>query len=74
MKYLTLLDYATLETTGKNIEAKLSEKEKEIQLLRQRDSMNTDAIANLSDQMQELMVKIQELEEKHRCRMVSLHI
>jgi hypothetical protein len=37
----------TLEATGKNIESKLSEKEKEIQLLRQRDSVNTDAIANL---------------------------
>jgi hypothetical protein len=36
MKYLTFLDYTTLEATGKNIEAKLSEKEKEIQLLRQR--------------------------------------
>ena len=51
MKYLTFLDYTKLEATGKNIEAKLSEKEKEIQLLRQRDSMNTDAIASLSDNM-----------------------
>ena len=40
MKCLTFLDYTTLEATGKNIEAKLSEKEREIQLLRQRDSMN----------------------------------
>ena len=47
MKYMTFLDYAILEATGKNIESKLSEKEKEIQLLRQRDSVNTDAIANL---------------------------
>jgi len=29
MKYLTFLDYTTLEATGKNIDAKLSEKEKE---------------------------------------------
>jgi integrase len=63
MKYLTFLDYSTLETTGKNIESKLSEKEKEIELLRQRDSMNTDAIANLSDKMQELVLKVQELEK-----------
>jgi hypothetical protein len=41
------------------INTKLADKEKEIQLLRQRDSMNTDAIANLSDKMQELVVKIQ---------------
>lgn len=47
----TVKDYTTLEATGKNIEAKLSEKEKEIQLLRQRDSINTDAIAGLSDQL-----------------------
>ena len=26
MKYLTYLDYTTIEATGKNIEAKLSEK------------------------------------------------
>lgn len=63
MKYLTFLDYQTLESTGKNIEAKLSEKENEIQLLRQRDSMNTDAIAGLSYKMQELMLKVQELEK-----------
>jgi hypothetical protein len=61
MKYLTFLDYTTLESTGKNIEAKLSEKEKEIQLLRQRDSVNTDAIANLSDQLMKLMIEVQEL-------------
>jgi integrase len=66
MKYLTFLDYTTLEATGKNIEAKLSEKEKEIQLLRQRDSMNSDAIAGLSDKMQDLMIKIQELEKKQQ--------
>ena len=30
MKYLTFLDYTTLEAIGKNIESKLSEKEKEI--------------------------------------------
>ena len=64
MKYLTFLDYTTLELTGKNIETNLSEKEREIELLRQRDSTNTDAIASLSDKMQELMAKVQELERK----------
>ena len=29
MKYLTFLDYSTLENTGRSIEAKLSEKDKE---------------------------------------------
>ena len=64
MNYLTFLDYTTLEATGNNIETKLSEKEKEIQMLRQRDSINTDAIANLSDQVMKLMVEMQEL-KKH---------
>ncbi len=46
------------------VNAKLSEKELEMQLLRQQDSMNKDAIASLSDQMQELVAKIHELEKK----------
>jgi hypothetical protein len=66
MKYLTLLDYTTLEATGKNIEAKLSEKEKEIQLLRQRDSMNTDAIAGLSDQLAKVMQEIEVLKKQNK--------
>ena len=65
MKYLTFLDYSTLEATGKNIEAKLSEKEKEIQLLRQRDSMNTDAIAGLSDQLAKVMQEIEILKRQN---------
>ena len=64
MKYLTFLDYTTLETTGKNIESKLSEKEKEIQLLHQRDSMNADAIQNLSDQLMQVMAEVQELKKR----------
>jgi integrase len=64
MKYLTFLDYTTLEATGKNIEAKLSEKEKEIQLLRQRDSINTDAIAGLSDQLAKVMQEIEVLKRQ----------
>lgn len=34
MKYLTFLDYTTLDSTGKDIEAKLSEKDKEINNLK----------------------------------------
>ena len=66
MKYLTFLDYTTLEATGKNIEAKLTEKEKEIQQLRQRDATNSDAIATLSDQVMKLMVEVQELKKYQR--------
>jgi integrase len=59
MRYLTFLDYTMLESAGKNIEAKLSEKEKEIHLLRQRDSLNSDAIASLSDQLSKVMQEIE---------------
>lgn len=48
------------------INTKIADKEKEMQLLRERDSMNADAISNLSDKMQELMTKIQELEKRQQ--------
>ena len=54
MKYLTFLDYSTLETTGKNIESKLLEKDKEIGLLKRHESINADAISTLSDQLSKL--------------------
>ena len=37
MKYLTFLDYSTLEITGRNIEAKLEEKDVEIQMLKEQE-------------------------------------
>lgn len=64
MKYLTFLDYATLEATGKSIEAKLSEKEQEIQILRQRDALNTDAISTLSDRLEQVVKEIEVLKQK----------
>jgi integrase len=64
MKYLTFLDYSTLEATGRNIEAKLSEKEQEIKLLRQRDAMNTDAITTLSDRLEQVFKEIEVLKER----------
>ena len=63
MRYLTFLDFTTLESAGKNIEAQLSEKGKEIQLLRQRESVNTDAIQNLSDQLVKVMAEVQEMKK-----------
>jgi hypothetical protein len=41
----------------------LQEKQEEIQILRQRDSMNTDAIANLSDQMMKMARESEELQK-----------
>jgi integrase len=48
------------------IKGKLSEKEKEIQLLRQRDSMNSDAIATLSDQLTKVMQEIEILKMQQK--------
>jgi hypothetical protein len=36
MKYLTFLDYTTLEATGKNIEAKLTEKDRQMQAMKEK--------------------------------------
>ena len=63
MKYLTFLDYSTLDATGKNIESKLDEKENEIKLLRQKDAMNTDAISALSDQLSYVMKEVELLKQ-----------
>jgi len=46
------------------IKGKLSDREKEIQLLNQRDSMNSDALATLSDQVMKLMAEVQQLKNK----------
>lgn len=46
------------------IKGKLSEREAEIQLLRQRDSINTEAISNLSDQLTRVMEEIQLLKNQ----------
>jgi integrase len=64
MKYLTFLDYTTLETTGKNIESKLLEKDKEIQLLKQHESYNADAIVTLSDQVRKLTEQMELIRTK----------
>ena len=64
MKYLTFLDYTALEATGKNIESKLLEKDKEIQLLEQQELDNADAIVTLSDQVRKLSEQMELLSTK----------
>jgi integrase len=66
MKYFTYLDYSTLEATGQNVKKQLLEKEKQIQMLEQRDAMNADAISSLSDKVQQLITKMKELENKQQ--------
>lgn len=59
------------ELTEKNkqesyiIKGKLSDKEKEIELLRERDSTNADAIANLSDQLMKLAAEVHKMKKQN---------
>jgi integrase len=64
MRYLTFLDYTTLESTGKSIEAKLEEKDREIAFLHERDRTKEDSISELSDQLIKLTRDMQELQKK----------
>jgi integrase len=55
MKYLTFLDYTTLEATGKNIEAKLQEKDKQIHTLREKYDTDIELLKNAIADMQQLL-------------------
>ena len=59
--YLTYLDYTTLERKGADVQTKVDVLEVENNMLRQRDATNSDAIANLSDQVMKLMVEVKEM-------------
>ena len=62
--FLNFLDYTAIESKGADVQSKLNAIEQLNYKLRQKDEMNTDAIALLGDKMQEMMIKIQELETK----------
>lgn len=64
MRYLTFLDYTSLENTGKSIEAKLEEKDREIAYLHERDTTKEDSISQLSDQLMKLTRDMQEIQKK----------
>jgi hypothetical protein len=55
MKYLTVLDYTFLEKSNNSIESRLEEKEKEIMLLRKRDTDSADKITRLEENMNTLL-------------------
>jgi integrase len=61
---LTFLDFLSLERKGADVQSKIEVLEQENYALRQRDSFNTDAIQNLSDQLMKVMAEVQEL-KKH---------
>jgi integrase len=50
MKYLTFLDYTALEAQGKNIEAKLSEKDRELQAMKDKYELELESIRDETNQ------------------------
>jgi len=76
MRYLTFLDYPTLEATGRSFEAQLKQKDKEIvelkakighiELTKELESkQNADVIGDLAKSVEELQKEVKELKSKH---------
>ncbi len=64
-KYLTFLDYSALESTGKGIESRLVEKDKEIAYLRDSGKLRDDMITSMSDQLLKLTKEVQEMKREN---------
>jgi integrase len=61
MKYLTFLDYTTLEMTGKNIEARLLEKDNEMQAMKTRHEQDMKAMREeMNQQFSQIISMIQQ--------------
>ena len=63
MKYLTFLDYTTLEATGKNIEAKISEKDSEMQAMKIKYDTDIHMLKEAIVDMQQLLKNPEKLAE-----------
>jgi integrase len=62
--YLTFLNVHQLERQGADIQSRVNELEELNDSLRERDKTKDDAIAQLSDQLMTLTVRLQEIERK----------
>jgi hypothetical protein len=62
--YLTFLDFANLERKGADTNTRIEELESINQILRQDNSMNADAIATLSDQLDKIQQEIEILRKQ----------
>ena len=60
-KYLTFLNYTTLESSGKNIEAKLEEKDRELAYLRDASIENKELMTSMSDRLIKLAEEVERL-------------
>jgi integrase len=63
MKYLTFLDYSTLEITGKNIESKLEEKDKQIKSMKAKYDEDIQLLKDAVANMQQLLLNPKKLYE-----------
>jgi integrase len=61
MKYLTFLDYPTIEAVGTSYAAKLKEKDQEIGELKRRDTANAEHIARLEAKIDDLYNQMKEM-------------
>ena len=62
--YLTFLNVHQLERQGADIQTKVEELEQLNQSMRDRDKINDDAIAHLTDQLVAITTRLQELERR----------
>ena len=62
----TFLNITQLERQGADIQSNVGELEELNQSLRNRDKMKDDAIAQLSDQLMALTIRMQEIERKQQ--------
>lgn len=62
--YLTFLDIVNLERKGADVRSKVDELEVINQKLRERDVMNTHAIATLSDKLGQVMNEIKTIKKQ----------
>jgi hypothetical protein len=61
MKYLTVIDYSTLEARGKSIEVNLQEKDREIAGLKEKYEQDMKAIREeMNHQFSQIMLLIQQ--------------
>ncbi len=64
MKYFSFLDYTALEAGGKSIEAKLSEKDIEMQTMKQKYEQNLQTIREETNQRFNQIISMMQLNHK----------
>ncbi|MFZ0510894.1 MAG: hypothetical protein WAM14_04740, partial [Candidatus Nitrosopolaris sp.] len=73
MKYLTFLDYTTLEARGKSIEANLLEKDREISGLKEKYDTDIALLKEAMLDMQQLLKNPEKLAEISRAARPEIH-